>query len=1532
MRKITFFVVLLGLVLLFSSASAATMKLPAALQTIEEEAFCGNASLDVVQIPNGVTSIGERAFADSSVKIVYLPNSLTEIADSAFDGVPSLIAHAESGSYAAQWCQRKGITLNPRDGAVKGEDFAFLYGSFEEGAGGGKRLVKGTIRATGAEIITLKVSILSSDKSVYAEEIPVGQSTYAFDPESECKALKLLPVGSYKVKLTVETADGHSYEFTSSSEFTVTTPPGSEKNKTVDGWFQHSSSSVNRTLRNQSMQYAHWTNKTTSFISEKLTALGFTSVSTFDYTDPEDTQHSCGHAIGWKNILDKDGNPKRLFAVFCRGTSGSQEWNSNLTMGPGTYHEGFYSAAYRVYDHLCNTYLNKMFDEGLEEEDFLFWVTGHSRGGAVSNLLSAVLLPSHFSASQVYCYTFATPNVVRGGNVARSNIHNYIIGGDVVARVPLNAWGYGRFGVNHIYHNGENIEYRDSNKVVHRISVIDERAMTIVCQAVAPKSTMSELSTAFGTEGASLSLLMEVFVHGALLDFPAYPSISEVLNYYDETHNTNTYVQLLSGMCDEDYWSGEYLTIDNGAAPTNFQGVAESPTAIWLCWDSIGPNAYYLIRYDYRNTIGWSYSTIVQGNSAVISGLNPDTSYAFDICSLNNGSQSERSSTIHVSTGGFNLREDGHTTTSITLAWDYVEGATQYDIRCAHKGSATWDFVKHVYAGQSATFTDLDVGANYAFDICAKLASGEFSSVSPTFYASTVGFDLTATAASATSVNLTWNGVKDADSYEIRYDKANTWTWDYSKTTGGTSVTITGLQPDTHYAFDVCAIIDGERTNRSETVRTYTPELPVPADFRATRTSTSSVTLAWSAASGAELYEIRYDYKGSIGWDYSVTTAGTGITINGLEPETSYAFDICSVQDTGKSSRSSTIYATTNGLNLHSTARTETSISLAWDGADGYDAYEIRYDKKGTLTWRYAKTVSGTSTVITGLDPGTNWAFDICAIKGGNKTGYSDTIYVTTLALNAPSGFRGSASSATEIQLQWNAVPGADSYEIRYDTKGSIGWSYSTNTVATSLNVSRLEPDTTYAFDICTIKDGKQSDRSDTIYVTTLNLDAPGNFRSTSTSETSVTLAWSAASGAEAYEIRYDYKGTVGWSYSKRTSDTSVTITGLTPGSNYAFDICSIRQGSMSGRSSTIYAATPALQVPSNFRSTSTDPASVTLAWNGVSGADSYEIRYDTKGSIGWSYSRTTSATGITISDLVPGTNYAFSICTVKSGFKSDWSSTIYASTVALTVPGNFRATGTTMTSISLAWSSVNGAASYEIRYDKKGTVGWSYSKTVSGTSTEITGLDPGCDYAFDIRSVRGSAASSRSSTIYATTNTLSAPSNFRATSTTVSSVTLSWNGVAGAGSYEIRYDTKGSIGWGYSATTTGTSITITGLKADQSYAFDICSMVNGKRSDRSSTIYATTNKLSVPSNFRGSSNSSDSVTLYWNGVAGATGYKIRYDTKGSIGWDYSKTTSSTSITISGLKGGKTYAFQILSYSGSDEGSYSSTIYVSVNK
>ena len=86
------------------------------LQIIEEEAFCGCTAIFRVEVPEGITEIRSRAFAESTLHEISLPGSLVYIADDAFMGCLDFCVEAEEGTYAYNWAEENGWPiLNPVD-------------------------------------------------------------------------------------------------------------------------------------------------------------------------------------------------------------------------------------------------------------------------------------------------------------------------------------------------------------------------------------------------------------------------------------------------------------------------------------------------------------------------------------------------------------------------------------------------------------------------------------------------------------------------------------------------------------------------------------------------------------------------------------------------------------------------------------------------------------------------------------------------------------------------------------------------------------------------------------------------------------------------------------------------------------------------------------------------------------------------------------------------------------------------------------------------------------------------------------------------------------------------------------------------------------------------------------------------------------------------------------------------------------------------------------------------------------------------
>ena len=97
-----FFALVLG-VPLAGQVCGETLTLPAGVTDVQEEAFYQDAAIGKVILPDGVQTIGARAFARSGVTEINLPDSLKTIADDAFDETALTKVTAKEGTYAYEW-------------------------------------------------------------------------------------------------------------------------------------------------------------------------------------------------------------------------------------------------------------------------------------------------------------------------------------------------------------------------------------------------------------------------------------------------------------------------------------------------------------------------------------------------------------------------------------------------------------------------------------------------------------------------------------------------------------------------------------------------------------------------------------------------------------------------------------------------------------------------------------------------------------------------------------------------------------------------------------------------------------------------------------------------------------------------------------------------------------------------------------------------------------------------------------------------------------------------------------------------------------------------------------------------------------------------------------------------------------------------------------------------------------------------------------------------------------------------------------
>ena len=248
------------------------------------------------------------------------------------------------------------------------------------------------------------------------------------------------------------------------------------------------------------------------------------------------------------------------------------------------------------------------------------------------------------------------------------------------------------------------------------------------------------------------------------------------------------------------------------STPSGLNTLATSTTSATIGWTPISGSAVYYINYRPSGTTPWSATTSSM-NSVTIAGLLSGTVYEYEVaadCSGTPGTYSTMDSfaTTSASCAIPTTPTTSYiTNTSAILGWTAVGSAAGYIVNYRVLSTATWT-IDTVYTNTD-TLTALTAGTLYEFRVStlcigitsAYTGSSIFSTLSSTC---PVPVALTAASVSSTAAQLTWSPISGAVSYNIRYRKAGTTTWQ-NTVSAVASVIINSLSPSTFYEFQVQA-------------------------------------------------------------------------------------------------------------------------------------------------------------------------------------------------------------------------------------------------------------------------------------------------------------------------------------------------------------------------------------------------------------------------------------------------------------------------------------------------------------------------------------------------------------------------------------------------------------------------------------------------------------------------------------------------------------------------------------------------------
>jgi hypothetical protein len=667
----------------------------------------------------------------------------------------------------------------------------------------------------------------------------------------------------------------------------------------------------------------------------------------------------------------------------------------------------------------------------------------------------------------------------------------------------------------------------------------------------------------------------------------------------------------------------------------------------------------------------------------------------------------------------------------------------------------------------------------------------------------------------------------------------------------------------------------------------------------------------WDGHSQAVQYEIEYNPVGGLSTSV-IITGNTFVNLNELTPNTAYEVRVKAICGDNLSSGqvNAPIFRTLSQsgncpvpTNLTITNVGITTISLLWNGHPSATGYQVNYRVRGSNSEFTTINTTNSSITITGLLPGVGYEMILRSVCAGNVVS-TDTnpIFATTNSGSncaTPINVRVVNTTSASAEITWTAVPNAEFYRVSYRLKNSSNNPLTQNTTTNSITLANLLGNEEYVFFVTTVcTSGENSlPSAEQIFKTVPSSDCPApiNVSYMNITDRSVLISWNNVVQAVQYEVNYRVNGILRWNPPILVMDNFVVLDGLSSNTNYEFLIRTLCASSSSSEDNFViqrFTTRPSMDctMPTNLTVGQIQSNSVFLSWSAVPNVSSYEVAFRPRETFTFTV-LPVNTNSVTIGGLLPNTSYVWvvrSVCgtnvrstdVVGPTFKTTMGQSCGTPTITNVIPN--------INSITLNWTAVSGATSYEIifRLEPNGSRNTIRNISPNVSTFTITSLLPNSNYAIQLRAVCGNTLGDLTSTTIVSTIPLT-PTCQTPTITSVTptrnAVLVQWASVPNVIGYTIQIRRPGqTITTIPVSNPNAVSLNVTNLLPNTDYEVRIaarCGTVN--------SLYSTFTRFRTLAGRLDEENSPNSVTsfvdcnIYPNPYRGQ--FTIRYEAMHSI-------------------------------------------------
>ncbi|MEE6481756.1 hypothetical protein FKM82_012958 [Ascaphus truei] len=614
------------------------------------------------------------------------------------------------------------------------------------------------------------------------------------------------------------------------------------------------------------------------------------------------------------------------------------------------------------------------------------------------------------------------------------------------------------------------------------------------------------------------------------------------------------------------------------------------------------------------------------------------------------------------------------------------------------------------------------------------------------------------------------------------------------------------------------------------------------------------------------------------------------------------------------------------------------SLRLTWTPATGdLTGYQVLLNSlsaSGKLTSDDQRQIVLDSdkhtALVTDLKPSTQYLFTVLALYP-NVIGDSTTIRGRTTPVPPVTNFRVLEERLFGLKMAWTPPRGKlEGYKIYIPRSNRPGLAYEQilSGDVSSHTIDNLEEDKEFTVSIYAVYPQGPSQPVSATGRTLKLLSVKSLILQNITTGT-IRTHWTTVRGATGY--RLTWSSTEGYVQNINLGDTysHYLVQGLQAGTEYTVTVNPIFVD-VEGPVVSAKATTLASSTVQTLKATATSISTAVISWNVVQGATGYRLAWGpTPEFLGKDRPRqlalNSSITSYQLKNLAHDTEYVLSLYVLFGSVVGPGISTT-ARTSPLGYVSNFKVTGYTSTSISLAWSSTAGATEYKVSWSPATSSDTPKSQYLAPSirSHHITNLQPNTKYSVNVQAIY---VNSEGPTATLIQNTDSNPiqvlpvRDLQIIDTGVNKLKLSWKKTPGITHYKISWTPfDGGLRNSKIVPADASFFAITDLKESATYNIYVSSIVGNREG---SPVLLTAKTLDLPKveMFEIKETTADSALLSWSGVTGASSYLLSWRLVSDPDFSMEQLAATfRSFRLTGLTNGKTYVFAIRPLFGEMEG------------